>query len=90
MSEVNEQLKRVQDAKSKQDLEDKKAEAARKQKEMKEKKIRANLKVSIKKRKRGPLRKGVDEFKKAKLKDHDGDVPKAENLLKLADAKDSE
>lgn len=55
---------------------------------MKEKKIRANLKVSIKKRKRGPLKTSVKDFKQAKLEDYDGDVPVAEKLLKLAKAKD--
>jgi len=55
---------------------------------MKERKIRANLKVAIKIRKRPQLKSGVTDFKKAKLEDYDGDVPKAEKLLKLADAKE--
>ena len=82
-------MKRADDAKSKKELEEKAAEAKRRQDEMKEKKIRANLKVAIKTRKRQPLKKGVEEFKKAKLQDYDGDVPVAELLLKLADAKES-
>ncbi|XP_067934487.1 caldesmon-like [Watersipora subatra] len=86
--EAVELRKRAQDSKSKKELEEKEAEALRRQKEMKEKKIRANLKVAIKKRKRVPLKTGVDEFKKAKLEDYDGDVPVAEQLLKLASAKD--
>lgn len=57
---------------------------------MKEKKIRANLKVAIKIRKRPALKKSTADFKKAKLQDHDGDLPKAERLLKLAEVKDSE
>ena len=81
-------LKRAQDAKTKKELEEKEAEAARRQKEMQEKKIRANLKVAIKKRKRSPLKKSLDEFKKAKLADHDGDVPVAERLLQLGTAKE--
>lgn len=86
--EAKEALKRADDSKSKKELEEKEAEARKRQREMKEKKIRANLKVAIKTRKRQPLKTGVQEFKKAKLDDYDGDVPIAEQLLKLADAKE--
>lgn len=87
-SEAAEKLKRVEDAKSKKELEAAEAEARRRQKEMKEKKIRANLKASIRARKRKPLKRSVDDFKKTKLEDYDGDLPVAEKLLKLGDAKD--
>lgn len=87
-SEAAEKLKRVEDAKSKKELEEAEAEARKKQKEMKEKKIRANLKVAIKIRKRKVLKRTTDDFKKAKLPDTDGDLPVAERLLKLGDAKD--
>ena len=87
-AEAAEKLKRVEDAKTKKELEEAAAEARRRQQEMKEKKIRANLKVSIKARKRKPLKRSTEDFKKAKLKDYDGDLPVAEKLLKLGDAKD--
>ena len=83
-------MKRAEDAKSKKELEEAQAAAREKQKVMKEKKIRANLKVAIKIRKRPALKKSTTDFKKAKLQDHDGDLPKAERLLKLAEVKDSE
>lgn len=83
-------MKRVQDAKSKKELEEKEAEALKLKKEMKEKRIRSNLKVAIKKRKKTPLKTGVDDFKKAKLEDHDGDVPTAERLLKQISTRDRE
>lgn len=89
-NEAREALKRADDAKSKKELEEREADARKRQKELKEQKIRANLKVAIKTRKRQALKTGVSEFKKAKLKDHDGDIPVAENLLKLAEAKERE
>jgi len=46
--------------------------------------------VAIKKRKKTPLKTGVDDFKKAKLEDHDGDVPTAERLLKQISTRDRE
>lgn len=64
------------------------AEARKTVKVMKEKKIRANLKVAIKVRKRKVLKRTTEDFKNQKYEDQDGDLPVAEKLLKLGEAKD--
>ena len=51
--------------------------------------IRKDLKVAIKKKDRDLLNKAVSEFKKAKLADTEGDLAKAEHLLRRFKAKES-
>ena len=51
-------------------------------------KIRYNLKYSIKKQDRLRLPPAVDDFKTAKLPDDDGDLPKADRVMKLFQAAD--
>lgn len=51
-------------------------------------KIRKELKVAIKEKDKAKLQKSVKDFKDAKLADTEGDLAKAESILKRFKARD--
>lgn len=89
MRKAQELQARAADAEAKLAAEQAELEAQRKLNEMKELKIRTNVKIGIREQKRRILEPAYRDFKKAKLQDYDGDLPKAENVLKLLDHKEA-
>ncbi|XP_022107129.1 axoneme-associated protein mst101(2)-like [Acanthaster planci] len=85
---AKEAIKNAQDAAAKKAAEEAERAAREKVKRERNERIRKDLKVAIKQKDRILLTKSVDEFKKAKLADTDGDLHKAEKILTQFKAKD--
>ncbi|XP_074641536.1 uncharacterized protein LOC141899249 isoform X2 [Tubulanus polymorphus] len=85
---AQEEIRNAKDAKSRKEAEDKEKAARARATENNHKRIRYELKVAIKSRDREKLTKSVGEFKKAQLPDDEGDLFKAERLLKQFKAKE--
>ncbi|PIK57548.1 putative trichohyalin isoform X2 [Apostichopus japonicus] len=85
---AQEALKQAKNAEERRVAEE--AEKAAKEKARREKhqRIRKELKVAIKKKDKDLITKSVKEFKSAKLADTDGDLKKAETILKRFKARD--
>ncbi|XP_072016669.1 uncharacterized protein [Amphiura filiformis] len=86
---AKEALKNATDAAAKRAAEEAEKAAMEKAKRERNERIRKELKVAIKKKDRDLLAKSVSEFKKAKLADTEGDLAKAEHLLKRFKAKEN-
>ncbi|XP_064626175.1 apical junction molecule-like [Lineus longissimus] len=81
-------IKQARDPKERKNAEDREGSAKLRSKEHNHKKIRFNLKVAIKERTKDKLVPAVSDFKKVKLPDDEGDLEKAERILKEIRARD--
>ncbi|XP_019638018.1 PREDICTED: trichohyalin-like [Branchiostoma belcheri] len=85
--EAMEAAKKAKTAEEKEAAEKARKKAEEKAKAERESRIRNNLKVAVKSKEKKKLESAIQEFKKAKLKDTDGDLAAAERLIKMHQAK---
>ncbi|KAI8519169.1 hypothetical protein Bbelb_024260 [Branchiostoma belcheri] len=85
--EAIEAAKKAKTAEEKEAAEMARKKAEEKAKAERESRIRNNLKVAVKSKEKKKLESAIQEFKKAKLKDTDGDLAAAERLIKMHQAK---
>ncbi|XP_066264985.1 caldesmon-like [Branchiostoma lanceolatum] len=85
--EAIEAAKKATTAEEKEAAEKARKKAEDKAKAERESRIRNNLKVAVKSKEKKKLESAIQEFKKAKLKDTDGDLAAAERLIKMHQAK---
>ncbi|CAH1250897.1 Hypp8934 [Branchiostoma lanceolatum] len=85
--EAIEAAKKATTAEEKEAAEKARKKAEDKAKAERESRIRNNLKVAIKSKEKKKLESAIQEFKKAKLKDTDGDLAAGERLIKMHQAK---
>eukprot|EP00058_Branchiostoma_floridae_P022282 XP_002607772.1 hypothetical protein BRAFLDRAFT_117319 [Branchiostoma floridae] len=85
--EAMEAAKKAKTAEEKEAAEKARKKAEDKAKAERESRIRNNLKVAVKSKEKKKLETAIQEFKKAKLKDTDGDLAAAERLIRMHQAK---